>query len=121
MENGRYFHREPIIQNCGVDIKNLAKMIKPSGDLQKLRDLYGIVCYIFTMIKNIEILRKFESDCISGQGRLSYDQSMKLFDSMWKEGVSLGVLPPADPLAGIEVDIRVARILNSCLTKPSSA
>jgi hypothetical protein len=72
------------------------------------------------MIKNTETLRKFESKFISGQGSISYGQSRKLFAAMWKEGVTLGVLPPADPLAGIEVDIRIARILNSCLTKPSS-
>jgi len=26
---------------------------------------------------------------------------------MWKEGVSLGVLPPKDPLEGIDVDIKI--------------
>jgi hypothetical protein len=31
---------------------------------------------------------------------------------MWKEGVQLGVLPMKDPLDGIEVDIRIASILN---------
>ncbi len=70
------------------------------------------------MIKDTEILRKFECDFISGQGRLPYEQSQKLFTAMWKEGVTLGVFPPVDPLAGIEVDIRIARILNTCLTKP---
>ncbi len=73
------------------------------------------------MIKNPEILENFESDFLRNRGRLSHEQSRKLFASMWREGVALGVLPPADPLEGIEVDIRVARILNSCLTKPSPA
>ena len=59
------------------------------------------------MVKNIEMLEKFERDFIGGRG--------------WREGVLLGVLPPADPLEGIEIDIRVARILNSCSTKPSTA
>jgi hypothetical protein len=31
---------------------------------------------------------------------------------MWEEGRKLGVLPLKDPLEGIEVDIRMARILN---------
>jgi hypothetical protein len=31
---------------------------------------------------------------------------------MWQEGVLLGVLPLKDPLEDIEVDIRIARILN---------
>jgi hypothetical protein len=70
------------------------------------------------MIKDAEILGKFERNFISSQGRLPYEQSRKLFAAMWKEGVTIGVLPPVDPLAGVEVDIRMARILNSCLTKP---
>jgi hypothetical protein len=69
------------------------------------------------MIKNSEILRKFESDFISGRGCIPYEQSRKLFTAMWKEGVMLGVLPSPDPQAGVEVDIRIARILNTCLTK----
>jgi hypothetical protein len=70
------------------------------------------------MIKDKEILRKFESNLISNQGCVSYDQSRKLFAAMWKEGMLLGVFPSADPQAGLEVDIRIARILNTCLTKP---
>ena len=70
------------------------------------------------MIKDTEILRKFESNFISNQGCIPYEQSRKLFTAMWKEGVMLGVFPSADPQAGVDVDIRIARILNTCLTKP---
>ena len=73
------------------------------------------------MIKNPEILENFERDFICNHGRLSHEQSRKLFVAMWKEAMMFGVFPPSDPLEGIEVDIRMARILNSCLTKPSSA
>ncbi len=34
---------------------------------------------------------------------------------MWQEAVDLGVLPLKDPLEGIEVDIRIAKILNQGL------
>jgi hypothetical protein len=70
------------------------------------------------MIKDQEILGNFERSFLSGRGRISYAQSRKLFAAMWEEAVTLGVFPPADPLAGIEVDIRMARIINECLTKP---
>lgn len=70
------------------------------------------------MIKDSEILRKFERNFIGSQGRLPHAQSLELFAAMWQEGVTLGVFPYADPLAGVEVDIRMARILNACLTKP---
>ena len=83
-----------------------------------MRDIPGKLWYKFSMIKDAEILGKFERNFTSGQGRLPYEQSLKLFIAMWKEGVTLGVFPPDEPLAGVEVDIRMARILNTCLTKP---
>lgn len=69
------------------------------------------------MIKNAYILRKFEDDLIRSETKRSAEQSFELFTAMWKEGVVLGVLPPSDPWEGIDVDVRIARILNSCLTK----
>ena len=71
------------------------------------------------MIKNTGQLRKFEDDFIRNKGNLSYSQALKIFESMWYEGVKLGVLPPKDPLEGINVDINIAKVLNSCLKKSS--
>jgi hypothetical protein len=34
---------------------------------------------------------------------------------MWHEAVSLGVLPSKNPLEGIETNIKLAKVLNSCL------
>ena len=65
------------------------------------------------MIKNPDILEQFEKQRIREE-KLSFEEALKIFEAMWKEGVNLGVLPPKDPLEGIEVDIRIARILN-CL------
>lgn len=104
----------PDCPQCRIRIFN-----EPVGVLE-IGDILGKPWYSIAMIKNPAVLRKFEEQFISGQGRLSYDRSRELFAAMWKEGVTLGVLPAADPLAEIEVDIRMARILNSCLTKPSS-
>jgi len=71
------------------------------------------------LIKNADLLNKLEDDFIRDRGRLTYPQSLRLFEAMWEEGVRLGVLPPKDPMDGIEVDIRVAKVLNSCLKKSS--
>ncbi|HDZ61849.1 MAG TPA: hypothetical protein ENH40_01730 [Nitrospirae bacterium] len=71
------------------------------------------------MIKNPEILKKFEDSLIRNEGKVPFNQSIRLFTSMWNEGVRLGVLPPKEPLEGIEVDIRIAKVLNSCLKKSS--
>lgn len=65
------------------------------------------------MIKNPDILERLEREIIKKE-RLSFKRALALFEAMWKEGVNLGVLPPKNPLEGIEVDIKIARILN-CL------
>ncbi len=66
------------------------------------------------MIKNPDLLRTFEDGFIRNEGKLNYRQYLKLFTDMWNEGKQLGILPPKDPLEGIEVDIKIARVLNSC-------
>lgn len=71
------------------------------------------------MIKDSSLLKKFEDDFIRNKGRLSYNQALKIFTDMWIEGVRLGVLPPQDPLEGIEVDIKIAKVLHSCLKNSS--
>lgn len=63
------------------------------------------------MIKNGKLLAEFERECIRSE-KSDYLESLKLFEEMWKEGVLLGVLPLKDPLEGIEVDLRIAWILN---------
>ena len=61
------------------------------------------------MIKNAKLLQLLNKE------KISYKAALKIFEALWKEAVSLKVLPPKDPLEGIEVDVRIARILNSCL------
>jgi len=63
------------------------------------------------MIKDSELLTEFEREHLR-QDKTDYFDSLRLFEEMWKEGVFLGVLPAKDPLEGIEVDLRIARILN---------
>lgn len=65
------------------------------------------------MIKDPELLARFERDT-SKKLSLTIKQAYALLDAMWEEAVFLGVLPPADPLEGIEVDIRIAKAINSC-------
>ena len=63
------------------------------------------------MIKDGKLLSIFERD-YSRVEKTDYFDSLRLFEEMWKEGVYLGVLPLNDSLEGIEVDLRIARILN---------
>ena len=64
------------------------------------------------MIKDAKLLAAFEEDRIRTE-KLNHTKALALFEAMWQEGLALGVLPLEDPLEGIEVDIRIARILNN--------
>jgi hypothetical protein len=63
------------------------------------------------MIKDTKLLAEFEENELRKE-KLDYGIALRLFEAMWKEAMLLGVLPLNDPLEGIEVDIKIARILN---------
>ena len=63
------------------------------------------------MIKDSGLLEQFEREQLKKEN-LDYDSALKIFEGMWLEGMAMGVLPLKDPLEGIEVDIRIARMLN---------
>ncbi len=65
------------------------------------------------MIKDIEYFEKFETEFISKQ-EFSYEDALRIIESLWEEGMILKVLPPKDPIEGIETDIKIAKILNLC-------
>jgi hypothetical protein len=65
------------------------------------------------MVKNPKLLSQFERTQLKRE-KLTYLQSLKIVEALWEEGKSLGVLPPKNPLEGIETDIKLARTLNRC-------
>ena len=44
--------------------------------------------------------------------RPDYFQNLTIFEGLYREAKTLGVLPAKDPLEGLDTDIRLARILN---------
>ena len=70
------------------------------------------------MIKNADLLNHFEDELLKKTPPRSFLDSLSLLEAMWNEGIHLGVLPPSNPMDGIEVDIEVARVLN-CLRNSS--
>ncbi len=66
------------------------------------------------MIKRPLHIRQFEDGIAREEGRLDHGKALEIFTQLWEEGRALGVLPPAEPMDGIETDLKVARILNSC-------
>ena len=63
------------------------------------------------MIKDAEFLAEFEDELLKKE-RFDYTAGLRILEAMWDEAKALGVVPFKDPLEGIEVDIRIARILN---------
>ena len=63
------------------------------------------------MIKDTRLLTEFEESELRKE-KPDYLSALRIFEAMWKEAMALGVLPLKDPLEGIEVDIKIARVLN---------
>jgi hypothetical protein len=63
------------------------------------------------MIMNHEFL-KFEIEFVKKE-RLDIEKNFSLVGALYHEAVTLGVLPPKNPLDGIEVDLKIAKVVNS--------
>lgn len=64
------------------------------------------------MIKDTKFFSEFNDEQLRNEPP-DYEAALRLLEGMWEEAVALGVWPLKDPLEGIDVDIRIARILNS--------
>ena len=64
------------------------------------------------MIKDKKVLEDFNNRYIKNC-KLTYEEKLKIYNSLLSVAFKLKVLPSKDPLEGIETDIEVARILNS--------
>jgi len=63
------------------------------------------------MLRRTEMYREFERRWLSRPVE-DISQNFHILEALWSEAVTLGVFAPADPLEGIEVDVRVARAWN---------
>ena len=64
------------------------------------------------MIKNYNEFSEFENELMSKE-KVDIKQNFYIVEEMYKEAIFLGALPLKDPLEDIEVDINLAKILNS--------
>ena len=63
------------------------------------------------MVKDPQLLRTLEDDLARSQAP-DYLRNLRIFEALYQEARLLGILPLQDPLDGIDVDIRLAAILN---------
>lgn len=64
------------------------------------------------MIKDKKALEEFERE-LAKRTKANYKKNLQIFDALLEHAKKLKVFPPKNLLEGIEVDIRIARILNS--------
>jgi len=69
------------------------------------------------MIKNEAALQKFERE-LARKEKVDVVRNLRLVEAMYEEARFLGVFPPRDPLSGIEVDVKIARVVNSVRKTP---
>ncbi len=63
------------------------------------------------MIKTKEF-REFELTLLRKE-KIDIKRNFKIVEALYKEAVALGVIPLRDPLDGLDVDLRIAKVVNS--------
>lgn len=69
------------------------------------------------MIINCREFQSFEKKMIE-QKNLNIRQKFKIINALYEEAIALGALPLKNPLEGIDIDIKIARVVNS-VSKPA--
>ena len=64
------------------------------------------------MIKNVSELERFEKELLRLR-KPDPAKNFRIIEALYDEAVALGAIPLKDPLNGIEVDIRIAKVVNS--------
>jgi hypothetical protein len=71
------------------------------------------------MLIRDSLLDNFEKEQIA-KSRPDYFHNLRIFESLNEEAKKLGVFPLKNPLEGIEVNIRLAAVLNVKESDPTS-
>ena len=58
-----------------------------------------------------ELVRRFEDEEMR-RAPADYHAGLAIFEALWEHGCRLGVLPPSDPLEGLDTVVRLAGALN---------
>ena len=70
-----------------------------------------------TLVEEVLMIRqdefqKFEIEILRNE-KLDIKKKFKIVEALYEEAVTLGVFPLKDSLEGLEVDIRIAKVINS--------
>jgi hypothetical protein len=64
------------------------------------------------LVKNEEAVRSLEK-AILRKEKPDFSKNIRLVEALYKEAVFLGAFPPQDKLSGLDIDIKIARTINS--------
>ncbi len=64
------------------------------------------------MITNRKKFKEFEKNLLKNE-KLDIIQNFKIVEALYREAVTLQVIPLKNPLEGLEIDIKIARVVNS--------
>ncbi len=71
------------------------------------------------MIRDRHAFQQFEAR-LQRRTAADLETNLQVFETLMEHARSLGVWPPVDPLEGLEVDVRVAKALNTHVRKPAA-
>jgi len=63
-------------------------------------------------MKSTNEFQRFEREILRSE-KLNIKKKFKIVEALYKEALDLGIFPLKDSLEGIEVDIRIAKVINS--------
>ncbi len=69
------------------------------------------------MIKNAAAVRSLEKDILRKE-KTDFFRNIRLVEALYKEAVVLGAFPPQDKLSGLDIDIKIAKAINSVSKTP---
>ncbi len=64
------------------------------------------------MIANPKKLQEFERKLLK-KGKIDIMENFRIVEALYREAIALRAIPLKDPLDGLEIDIKIARIVNS--------
>jgi hypothetical protein len=64
------------------------------------------------MVKNTSRLREFENNYMR-RDKPDLLRNLQLLDQLYKEAKALSVFPLQEPLSGLDIDIKIAKVINS--------
>jgi hypothetical protein len=63
-------------------------------------------------MKPTDEFQRFEKEILRSE-KLDIKKKFKIVEALYKEALDLGIFPLKDSLEGIDVDIRIAKVINS--------